>query len=293
MPTIDTLVKDIYALFDDENHHEPSQENLEELGRNIINLVRSRVAKNEREEGALRFSSLGKPDRQLWYEHNTPEDGEKLSPKTMFKFLYGDVIEQLLLFLAKEAGHDVQRQQEEIEIDGIKGHIDAIIDGVTVDAKSASPFSFKKFEQQKLYDDDPFGYIGQISGYAHTLTPNEGGAFLVADKVHGDIGLMKVDKDTVRLNEPVKRIKHLKEVIASPEPPPRCYEPVPEGKQGNMKLGLNCSYCKFKKQCWADANDGKGLRTFLYYGGPAFFTHIEKEPMVIEVKEENEQRIEN
>jgi len=289
MPSIDTLVEDIYALFDDENHHEPSQENLEELGRNIIDLVRSRVAKNERERGALRFSSLGKPDRQLWYEHNTPEDGEKFLPKTQFKFLYGDVIEQLLLFLAKEAGHDVQREQEEIEVDGVKGHIDAIIDGVTTDVKSASPFSFKKFEQRKLFDDDPFGYIGQICGYADTLTPNEGGAFLVADKVHGDIGLMKVDEDTVRLNEPQKRITHLKDVIASPEPPPRCYEPIPEGKQGNMKLGLNCSYCKFRFKCWDDANNGHGLRTFLYYGGPVYFTHIEKEPMVPELKENDEE----
>jgi hypothetical protein len=283
---LETLVPDIYAVLDDSNHHEPNEENLEALGRNVVELVRARLSERGPDRSPLRFSNLGKPDRQLWYAANMPEIGERLSPKVLFKFLYGDVIEQLVLFLAKEAGHDVQREQEEIEVDGVKGHIDAIIDGVTVDVKSASPFAFKKFKERKLFDDDPFGYVGQISGYAETLTPGMGGAFLAADKVHGDLTVMKVDADTTRLHEPKKRIAHLKEVVASKEIPARCYDPVPEGKSGNMKLGTNCSYCAFKNECWKDANDGKGLRTFLYYSGPTFLTHVEKEPMVPELKED-------
>jgi len=282
MPNIDTLVKDIYALFDEDQHHEPKQENLEALGANIMDLVKRRLAERDAERTVLRFSNLGKPDRQLWYQANKPELAERMTPKTFFKFLYGDVIEQLLLFLAKEAGHDVQDEQKEIEVEGIKGHIDAIIDGITVDVKSASPHSFQKFEHRTLFEDDPFGYIGQISGYAETLTPQEGGAFLVADKVGGDIGLMKVDPDTTRQYEPKKRIEHLKEIIESEEIPARCYMAVPEGKSGNMKLGTNCSYCPFKFECWKDSNDGQGLRTFLYARGPVYLTHVENEPKVFE-----------
>lgn len=285
MPEIDTLVEDIYALFDEDKHHEPNEDNLKALGDNIVDLVRRRLARKDYDRAPLRFSNLGKPDRQIWYQANHPELGEKLSPKTFHKFLYGDVIEQLLLFFAKEAGHKVEGEQLELEVDGVKGHIDAIIDGVTVDVKSASSYSFQKFKDGKVFTDDPFGYIGQISGYARICSPREGGAFLVADKVHGDIGLTRVDRETVAQWEPAKRIEHLKEVISSEEKPPKCYMPEPEGKSGNMKLGVNCSYCPFKDDCWKDANGGKGLRKFIYYNGPVWLTHVEREPKVEEVKE--------
>ena len=38
-------------------------------------------------------------------------------------------------------------EQGEVEIEGIKGHRDAIIDGAIGDVKSASAFSYKKFEE--------------------------------------------------------------------------------------------------------------------------------------------------
>ena len=284
--TIDTLVEDVYNLFNEEEHHEPNENNLAELGNNVVALVRQRLARRDDERDPLRFSNLGRPDRQLWYQKNKPELAEKLSAKTFHKFLYGDVIEQLLLFFAKEAGHRVENQQLELEVDGVKGHIDAVVDGVTVDVKSASPYSFKKFKDRTIFDDDPFGYIGQISGYASEVSPDTGAAFFVADKVHGDIGLLKVDPDTVKQWEPKKRIEHLKEVLASPDEPPRCYVAEPEGKSGNMKLGVNCSYCPFKEHCWRDANDGKGLRKFLYYNGPVWLTHVEREPNVQEITNE-------
>jgi len=283
------LVADIYELFDDSQHHEPSEENLATLGQNIMDIVRLRLAKRDEEREALRFSSLGKKDRQLWYMAHAKDEAEPMSAKTLFKFLYGDVIEQLLLFLAREAGHNVERCQEEIEVGGVKGHIDAVIDGVVVDVKSASPYSFKKFKDGTLFNDDPFGYIGQISGYSETLTPGQGAAFLVADKVHGDIGLMKISGEVTAQYKPEPRIEHLKEVLASPEPPERCYEDEKDGESGNRKLGLNCSYCAHRFHCWKDANNGKGLRTFLYYNGPRHLTNVAKEPNVPELdKDKNE-----
>jgi hypothetical protein len=276
--TLDTLVEDIFTLFDENQHHEPSEENLKLLGQNIIDIMKLRLAKRDEDREALRFSSLGKKDRQLWYMEHAKDKAEPMSSKTFFKFLYGDLLEQLLLFLAREAGHDVTREQEELEVGGVKGHIDAVIDGVVVDVKSASPYSFKKFKDGRLFDDDPFGYIGQISGYAETLTPGQGAAFLVADKVHGDIHLMKIAGETTAAYKPAERIDHLKEVLASDVEPPRCYEDVKDGESGNRKLGLNCSYCPFKQHCWRDANGGEGLRTFLYYDGPRFLTNVARRP---------------
>lgn len=280
-PTIDTLVADIYSLFNEECHHEPSEENLEWIACSLKTLLRRKLSTRDREAAALRFSSLGRPDRQIWYAANCPEKAEELSPKTYFKFLYGDVIELLLLFLAKEAGHEVTHLQQEVEIDGVVGHCDAVIDGVTVDAKSASPYGYLKFTNGKFLTDDPFGYVGQISGYSHALGTERAG-FLVANKVHGDISFAEVPSEVLKGYDPEARIKHLKVVLGNAREPPRCYPDKEEGLSGNRILDVACSYCPFKTHCWRDANDGRGLRTFFYSTGPKYFTNVEKEPRVEE-----------
>ena len=53
-----------------------------------------------------------------------------------------------------------------MEVEGVTGHQDCIIDGVVVDCKSASGVGFDKFKHNKLAEDDPFGYVAQISAYA-------------------------------------------------------------------------------------------------------------------------------
>lgn len=282
---LDTLVEDVYALFDSETTHTVDEKNLDDFCTNLKDLIRSRLSASHRSEGegVLRFSSLGRSDRQLWYMANRAGEGEVLSGKTSLKFMYGDVIEQLLLLLVKEAGHSVEREQEEIEVDGVKGHIDAIIDGVTVDVKSASPHAFPKFSKGTLFDDDPFGYISQISGYASTLTPDQGGAFLAMDKVHGDLAVLRVGPTITNSMDVGGRIAHLREAIKNEEPPPRCHPDEPDGQSGNRKLSTQCSYCPFKFDCWKDTNGGRGLRTFMYSGRPKFLTVVKREPNVAEV----------
>jgi hypothetical protein len=274
--SLDTLVEDLFGLFDPSKAHVPNEQNLEEVADKFKELLKLRLAKRENLTDPLRFSSLGKQDRQIWYmSRETPS--EEMSPKTYFKFLYGDVIELLILFLAKEAGHKVTDEQKEVEVDGVKGHIDAIIDGVLVDVKSASPFGYQKFKNNDIIENDPFGYIAQISGYANVLTREQSPSFLAFDKVSGDICITSVSSSVVKDHEPAERITHLKEVIASNEPPPRCYEPVPDGKSGNMKLDTGCSYCGFKKSCWPE------LRAFAYSTGPRYLTKVVREPDVPEI----------
>lgn len=279
-----TLAEDIYHILADTTDHEVSEANVEWAGEAVKSLLRTRFQKREEKRGeeVLRFSALGKKDRQLWYAANMPEKAESLSPKTMFKFMYGDVIEVLLLFLAKESGHEVTHEQFEVEADGVRGHMDACIDGVPTDCKSASPYGYKKFEDGSFVFDDPFGYIPQLSGYANELGKTERAGFLAAEKVAGDICFAEIDKYTIEGNPPRPRIEHLRGVINSDTPPERCYEAVPEGKSGNMKLGVGCSYCPFKDTCWADANDGKGLRKFFYSRGPVWLTDVKREPKVDE-----------
>lgn len=277
-----TLPEDIYHVLSQENDHEVSEANVEWAGEAFKDLLRTRFSKREEKRGedVLRFSALGKKDRQIWYDANKPECAETMPAKALFKFFYGDMIEIALLFLAKESGHEVTHEQFEVSTDGVKGHMDACIDGVPVDCKSASPYSYTKFADGSFVFDDPFGYIPQLSGYANELGKTDRAGFLVAEKVDGSICFAEIDRLTIEGNKPLPRIQHLKEVVASDTPPPRCYDPVPEGKSGNEKLGIGCSYCKYKEDCWDDANDGQGLRKFFYSRGPVWLTTVKREPNV-------------
>ena len=279
-----TIPEDIYALLDDDNHHIVSEENVEWAGEIFKELLRTRLTRREVKHGedVLRFSALGKKDRQMWYKANKPEVAEKMHGKQNFKFLYGDVIEVLLLFLTKESGHEVTHLQHPVECDGVFGSTDAVIDGVPVDCKSASPYAYKKFEDRTFLFDDPFGYIKQLSGYATALERTTRAGFLVAEKVSGDITFAEIDEMTILSNPPAPRIADLRKVVNLSSPPPRCYDPIPEGKSGNMKLNVNCSYCEFKDDCWADANHGQGLRKFFYSRGPMWLTTVAREPKVSE-----------
>jgi hypothetical protein len=279
--TIDTLVDDIYALLDPKTHHDYDSNNVEAFGQRLAHHLVGRLAQSTHLP-TLRLSNIGTPcRRKLWYSINTPEASEPLSPAARFKFLFGDILEELLLFLAKEAGHDVRGEQDEVDINGIKGHRDAVIDGRIVDCKSASTYSFKKFASNGLRGDDPFGYLDQLGGYLFAakedplVKEHDIASFLVVDKTLGNIVLDSYPSNDVDYSS---KVEELKEMVAKEEPPERHFEPVPEGKSGNKKLCTACSYCNFKKTCYPE------LRTFIYSSGPVFLTEVKREPNVFELQ---------
>lgn len=281
MKTIDTLVEDIHNLLDGNSPMDFLDKHAEAFGERMKTLVTSRVGPSDYGPPSLRISNIGKPcERQVWYGIHKSDTAEPLSPSTRLKFLYGDLIEELLLFLAEMAGHKVEGQQDRMVVEGVVGHRDAVIDGVLVDVKSASTFSFKKFEQGALKDSDAFGYIGQIQTYLEAcqddpiVTDKDRCAFFVMDKTLGHICLdvherMKVD---------IKAITRGKvDTMSKDTPPDRAFAPVAEGASGNQRLGMECSYCAFKKECYPQ------MRTFLYSNGPKFLTTVKKVPNVPEV----------
>lgn len=280
---IDTLIEDVYGLLSETTDHVANEDNVHAAGELFKDVLRQAVSKRDVKTGedVLRFSSIGKKDRQLWYAAQGTE-GEVLPPSTILKFQYGHLLEILLLFLAKEAGHEVSHEQYEVEVEGVFGHMDAVIDGVPVDVKSASSYAFQKFKDGGFLFDDAFGYIPQLSGYAHAIGNTNRAAFFVVDKTTGHLCLAELDELTIKGNPPGPRINQLKEAIKLPEPPPRCYAAVPEGKSGNLKLGAGCSYCAYKDECWFDANQGQGLRKFVYSRGPVWLVNVAKEPRVEE-----------
>ncbi len=50
------------------------------------------------------------------------DKGEELMPHTRIKFLYGHLIEEMILALTKLSGHDVTHEQKQVEVNGIKGY---------------------------------------------------------------------------------------------------------------------------------------------------------------------------
>lgn len=282
---LSTLVPDIYSMLDKLNHEEGITESLEPFLDDFVASVKETVLQwsvpQVRPKGKnLRMSSVGRKDRQLWYDNNIESTSIEV-PYTQLKFLYGHLIEEVLLLFCRAAGHTVTDEQREVVVEGVKGHMDAVIDGEVVDVKSAAPYSFtNKFKLEKLPEDDPFGYLAQLAGYEEDNGTEKGG-FLVADKVSGELVLYR--PDDIDKPEIVSRIKYLKGMIDIDTPPAMCYLDTPEGKKGNMVINKNCVYCKHKEICKADTNNGKGLRKFKYSNGVKYFTVVESLPKVEEI----------
>jgi len=280
MKNIDTLVKDIYEVINEgtEVHEEDMQFFLDFIRDETTRFF----SKEERSRGrkpSIRMSNIGKEARKMWYDFYEPIDRD-LKPNERIKFFYGHMLEAFLLFLCKVANHDVRDMQREVELNGIKGHIDAVVDGVVTDAKSSSSYGFRKFDRGELFTNDPFGYVYQISGYMQAMDMDRG-AFLAIDKQYGDLALLPIEEmDTLDAS---KRIDELRDILANKkEPPERCYDDEIEDN-GNRSLGSECRWCNHKYNCWSDSNKGEGLRTFNYSRGYRYFTHVAREPRVEEI----------
>ena len=263
--TLDTLVDDIYGVFET---GKPTPEDTKVLGEDVARVVSEQFAERR---PYLRLSNFGKScRRQLWYSINTPELGEKLSGATRLKFLIGHITEAVVLWLAGLAGHSVTRKQEEVIVNGVKGHIDGLIDGELVDVKTASPPAFKKFEAGLTEETDGFGYLNQLGAYATALGARTK-SFLAVEKVLGKLHLDRHDEPrTLAHYEAVA--DDVRQVLAKNSPPDRGYEDEKYGESGNRALGLACSYCEFRERCWP------GLQVYHYARGPVFFTKIVREP---------------
>jgi hypothetical protein len=284
--TTDTLVDDIYAMMESKDA-DPSvdvEAEIEKFGENVKALMRTEFGREKRvDKRTLRLSNVGRTDRFLWNVVNGTAK-EKIEPHTYVKFMYGHLVEELLLFLTRMSGHTVTDEQKRCEVEGIRGSMDCKIDGIVTDVKSASSFGFKKFKEGKILRDDPFGYVDQIKAYAYSEGETQIG-WLAIDKTVGHLTYLKYDladpefKVDMEFNGTIAdRIKYLKEMVKKPEPAAVCHKPKPDGKSGNMQLAMGCSYCQYKQHCYPN------LRLFNYSYQPKYLCEVVKEPNVQELK---------
>jgi len=303
MSHISTLIPDIYeyvsGLKSDTLKPEEQSVALAEFKDACESIVaRFLVERTQPQEFRIRPSILGTPDRKLWFMAKTDGTTAQGVSHRPITFLFGSLTEALVLLLVKLAGHTVEDFQRDVSLGGVTGSMDAKIDGVITDVKSASPYSFTKFKTGEFLmpnpEVDPFGYKDQISFYvageaearnevsSWTSEASRSGSFLVMDKSSGELTMCLVDSDTglKTKGEVEKRIEHVKDVVARDTPPSElCYEPVPFGKGGNMEIHRLCAMCPYKVRGGCFPN----LRAFKYANGIKYLSHVAKEPDVPEV----------
>jgi hypothetical protein len=295
---ITDLSTDIYTVLDATLEHDPDSVLAAEYAMRIGGELAKATLKRDkpREKGKLWASDLGKPCmRQHWYKFNMPEAGAKLTGNTKFKFLYGNILEEAVLYMAEEAGHAVTDTQERVEatvershgVDWeISGRIDGILDGVLIDVKSTSSFGFQRYKHGIVHTNDSFGYLYQLGFYdafGEFATTHTDTGFLWIDKQNGHIAYTQCDVPSAA--EIIQRARDIANAVESEDvlTVDRGYAPEPYGKSGNECLPMPCSYCDFKQECWKDSNGGAGLRTFAYNHKPVHFTTIAREPKVPEI----------
>ena len=288
-----TLSTDIYGVLDSNVQHNPDSVRAAHYAMNIGGAMAKATLKRDkpRQMGKLWASDLGKRClRQAWYKFNLPKAEAPLTGNTKFKFLYGNILEDAVLYYAEEAGHEVAYPQERVETIiqdwDVTGKIDCTIDGVLVDVKSTSSYGFIRYKDGINASNDSFGYLQQLAFYqghgTFTRDADEQG-FVWIDKQNGHIqytsapveNKASIDGRAVSI---INAVEQKDESLV-----PRGYAPEPYGKSGNESLGIGCSYCSFKKECWKASNGGRGLRTFLYNNRPVDFTEVKREPRVVEI----------
>ena len=214
---------------------------------------------------SINMSSIGKPLCQLQAEkYNLPKESNEYN--TINRFLWGDISEAYIMFLLRNAGVEIQSEQQKVTLNiggiEIRGILDVEIYRKIWDIKSASDFAFNnKFGDRggfkKILEDDTFGYIPQLYLYSEATGKPVGG-WIVLNKNSGALTVLEFPQ-----YDKQHRLKALQDVenkiitLTSDAPFKKCFKPVEEiyyqKKTGNMVLPMVCSFCQFKKHCWPDA----------------------------------------
>lgn len=229
---------------------------VEQIVSDVRNALVRQFRGGKRDRFRVRMSNIGRPYCQLWYEKNRPELAEPRAYSFVLNMMMGDIVEAVFKGLLTSANVQYEGSEEvtlTLPAGGeIKGTTDLSINGAVDDIKSTSPWSYtNKFDSfATLAASDPFGYVGQLVGYARAAGKEVGGWWVI-NKANGQfkyVSAFGVDKELV-YTEMADKVTKLD--INEFE---RCFDPVDEtfrGKAtGNKVLSSTCRFCDFKKDCW-------------------------------------------
>ena len=233
-----------------------SEATIKKVANDVADALRKQFGLGKKSDFKLRMSNVGRPTCQLWFEKNKADKAIPKPTTFIMNMMIGDIIEAIFKGLLKESNvkfKNTDRVKLKINDDmNISGSYDLIIDNSVDDIKSASDWSYKnKFESyEKLAENDSFGYVGQLAGYAKASGKRVGGWWVV-NKANGQFKYVSasginLDKEIHKIQETVKKVKE-----NSFE---RCFKPVKEtfrGREtGNTVLNPSCKFCAYRFDCW-------------------------------------------
>jgi len=240
-----------------------SEETAKKIGAEVADaVIRQFGSGKSRGDFRLRMSNIGRPTCQLWFEKNKPETALPKPTTFVMNMMLGDIVEAVFKGLLTESGVDfddtdkVTLKVGDSNDTRVSGSYDLIMGGAVDDIKSASDWSYRnKFDSyETLKNSDPFGYVGQLAGYAQASDKRAGGWWVV-NKANGSFkyvpAAIDMRKELTKLKETVEKVNENKFE--------RCFEAVPEtyrGKpSGNMVLNDNCKFCDYRFECWPDMKE--------------------------------------
>lgn len=219
-----------------------------------------------REEKAFRVSphNVGQCPRKLSYlAHGYAR--KPLNARTRMTFLYGDLVELLLVTFAKAAGCPITTGDREVQTEVGRGYIDADYEGgLPVEVKSMSDIGFRKFEKDGI--DDMWGYLSQLQCYMRAKGADRGivvGVRKSTGHMHEEI-VSRADEKYLPI------VKAAQEAVAT-HPDMLCR---PVWAMDSLKLltrkkqyeitDPRCRYCDCIDSCWP------GVQTEFLSKGPVF-----------------------
>ena len=214
-------------------------------------------------------------------------------PRTVIKWLGGDLFEVAVLTVAQLAGCELGVGQSEVFLDlgdgvRVKGHIDEMLrykgSYYIVEVKSVTQQGLDDFQADPVKWSDSWGYRAQANRYAFAAG-TDGILFVVVCRDTGHIAEKVFPKDKDLLDRDIAAFRRILKA-QSPEEFPRAFEPEPEytsvqgkdkipdgveaerrgswyrWKTGRRVLGVRCSYCPFSQNaCFqnviVETNGGK------------------------------------
>lgn len=233
-----------------------SDEAIHRISQEVETSLTKQFGTNSIRKFSLRMSNIGQPSCKLWYDKNKPEAALPNEPTFIVRMMLGDVLESIFRAMLREIGHEAA-EPDSVELDlgngrKIRGTPDVIIDGAVYDIKSCSRYAWdnKWCDYASLAKDDPFGYIGQLAGYAKAGGWKVGGWWVI-NKESGQIKLlsadeMDVDAEIAKLSNKYDEF-HEDKFERQYEPVAETYKRKPSG---NTKLCTTCEWCEYRGDCW-------------------------------------------
>ena len=237
----------------------------------------------------LRMSNAGKPLCQLQMQSKNAK-AETPSYDFKMRMIMGDLLEALLISIIKASGIKVKNKHKKVEYkldknNSISGEYDIELDDGIYDIKTVSPFAFEhKFKPDDAYErikaSDAFGYVAQGHGYAMAAKkPFKG--WIALNKSTGEITIAEAKNNKQEREDIRDKLRNAFKSLHAKRPFKRCFSDVKEvfykKETGNRTLGLECSYCPFKLECWKKVEFQRQLPSNGKNPKWVWYTHITKE----------------